>query len=82
MSTKFLRFPKDSFQTWYWFNQYGCSSSRGEWVIATYKDEGWLHSLVEAAYLEGCNWLARESLQQLAQPQALKAYYNKLGLEL
>ena len=59
-----VNFPQDAFQKWYWFDQYGIASTRGMWM-GDNPTEKFMHDMVEAAFLQGCRWMAQETLDTL-----------------
>lgn len=59
-----VNFPQDAFQRWYWEDRYGLVSSRGEWMCDA-STEKFRHDMVRAAFLEGCRWMAQETLDTL-----------------
>ena len=59
-----VNFPRDAFQRWYWYDQYGIASTRGMWM-GDNPTEKFIHSMVEAAFLEGCRWMAQETVDTL-----------------
>lgn len=59
-----MNFPKDAFQKWYWYDRYSLTGSRGEWM-ADDPTAKFMHDMVEAAFLEGCRWMAQETCDTL-----------------
>lgn len=59
-----LNFPRDAFQKWYWFDTYGLTGTRGEWMGDTAPTK-FQHDMVEAAFLAGCRWMAQETLDTM-----------------
>lgn len=60
-----VNFPLDEFQRWYWHERYGLTSTRGEWM-GEESTEKFRHDMVQAAFLQGCRWMAQEAIDTLA----------------